>query len=80
MANTTAPQTIARTATRRITKIKAENLRCLCYELSSNFVAFETDGSYAWRAVAEGRAKLSTDPRGGYTIRLHSNCWFRLIP
>jgi len=72
-------KTISRNSTKRIAAIKAEGLRVMCYELSSGFVPFETDGSYAWRALAEGRAKL-TETDGRYTIALHSNCWFRLVP
>lgn len=77
-ANTT--KTIARTATKRIAAIKAEPPRVMCYDLDHGFVAYETDGVYAWKAVAEGRGKLMENATGGYTIRIHSNCWFRLVP
>lgn len=72
-------QTIARTATRKIAAIKAQNLRCLAYDDAHDFVAYDTDGTYAWRALEEGRAKLQTDPRGGYTITMRGTSWFRLV-
>lgn len=71
---------IARTATRKIAKIREQNLRTVLYSQSNDFVGEEVDGvrvASMWDAVLAGRAAL-VDRGGWYRVTLHENCWWDL--
>jgi hypothetical protein len=73
------PRTIGRNQSRVIAGLKAELTICQIHSLAGDFRGRPCDPAQAWDALAKHpRAKLSDCGDGQYTIRVHSNLWYRL--
>ena len=74
---TAAPRTIGRNATRQIAALKRDLKTCFSYSLSNGFAAEQVDPAWGWLQFEAGRAKLTDNGDGTYTMRFHSNHWLR---
>jgi hypothetical protein len=80
MANSTAPKTVGRNATRKIAAIRAAVVRCNSHSLDGGFHATPCDPAYAfarWEKLSF--ARLLDYGNGKYVIHLHSNSWYELF-
>lgn len=71
--------TIGRNATRKLAEARSKDLICHEHDISNHFEAVQCDPSVAWTKFDTfPRAQLSVDDDGKYTIRVHSNRWYKL--
>jgi hypothetical protein len=75
--NTSAPRTVARTATRKVAAMKAQFKTCHSYSLDRGFVAEQVDPARGWLQFEAGRAKLIDNGDGTATMSFHSNLWLK---
>lgn len=65
--------------TKKAAAIFENATRCTSYSLYNGFAGDDCDPKYAREALHNGlRAKLYENTKGGYTVHVHSNCWYEL--
>jgi hypothetical protein len=71
-------KTISRTSTRKIAELSKTLKTCKSYSLDNGFAGVTADPAWAWKQLADGRAKLTDHENGTYTVQVHGNLWYKL--
>jgi hypothetical protein len=70
--------TIAKNRTKRVDEIFATVQKCEVFTLENYFRGQECDKKYAREALDRWNFAKLTDNGNGYTVHVHSNCWYDL--
>lgn len=71
-------KTISRNSTRKLAELRSTLKTCRFHGRDNGFAAVPADPERAWAALSSGRAKLTDNEDGTYTVQIHSNSWFKL--